>query len=98
MKEILYLSVTNDHPLAECKEIYLKDLKDLTLILHSRIGFWYDLCKEKMIRPNFILQEDFDQAYLPDTSFSIYPGTSILCGQCAVHWPHPMHEAGPCSA
>lgn len=71
MKEILYLSVTKDHPLADCKEIYLKDLKDLTLILYSKIGFWYDLCKEKMIRPNFILQEDFDQFMMLTQSSSL---------------------------
>ncbi|OUP85850.1 hypothetical protein B5F07_04090 [Lachnoclostridium sp. An169] len=60
-EEILYLAVPKDHPLARHKELYLRDLKNLTIILHSRIGFWYDLCRREMVNPNFILQDDLDQ-------------------------------------
>lgn len=61
MKENLYLAVPEGHELADSKELYLKDLKNLTIILHSRIGFWYDLCMREMVNPDFILQDDFDQ-------------------------------------
>lgn len=61
MKENLYLAVPEDHELSGCRELYLKDLKNLTIILHSRIGFWYDLCMREMVNPDFILQDDFDQ-------------------------------------
>lgn len=61
MKENLYLAVPEDHELADSKELYLKDLKNLTIILHSRIGFWYDLCMREMVNPDFILQDDFEQ-------------------------------------
>lgn len=59
-KEALYLSVPSDHPLARYESLYLKDLKDMTLILHSEIGFWYPLCKEKMTNPNLIGQKRFE--------------------------------------
>lgn len=61
MEEHLYLAVPETHELAKYREIFLKDLKDLTVILHSRIGFWYDLCKREMVNPNFIMQENFEQ-------------------------------------
>ncbi len=61
MKENLYLAVPEDHELSGYRKLYLKDLKDLTIILHSRIGFWYDLCMREMVNPDFILQDDFDQ-------------------------------------
>ncbi len=59
-KEALYLSVPFTHPLAGCESLYLKDLKDMTLILHSEIGFWYPLCEEKMTHPNLISLNRFE--------------------------------------
>ena len=61
-----------EHELAGCSELYLRDLKDFTIILHSRIGFWYDLCVREMINPNFIMQDDFDQ-YMTLASSSSLP-------------------------
>ena len=61
MEENLYLSVPLGHELERFDELYLKDLKNLTIILHSRIGFWYDLCMREMENPNFIMQDDFNQ-------------------------------------
>lgn len=72
MEENLYLSVPHGHELTGCSELYLKDLKDMTIILHSRIGFWYDLCVREMVNPNFIMQDDFEQ-YLTLASSSSLP-------------------------
>lgn len=72
IEEKLYLSVPREHELAGCSELHLRDLKDLTIILHSRIGFWYDLCVREMINPNFIMQDDFDQ-YMTLASSSSLP-------------------------
>lgn len=71
INERLYLAVPEDHELAGNSGVYLKDLKDMTLILHSRIGFWLDLCRQKMINPNFIFQEDMN-------NFSILTNSSTL--------------------
>ena len=71
-EEKLYLAVPDDHELASCSELYLKDLKNLTIILHSRIGFWYDLCMREMENPNFIMHDDFDQ-FITLTSPSTLP-------------------------
>ena len=58
--ESLYLTVPAAHELAVYNEVYLRDLENLTTILSTNIGFWYDLCKNKMVNPNFILMEKFE--------------------------------------
>ncbi len=58
--ESLYLTVPATHELAVYNEVYLRDLENLTTILSTNIGFWYDLCKNKMVNPNFILMEKFE--------------------------------------
>lgn len=59
-KEKLYLSVPPAHPLASASGIWLKDLSGLSLLLYSSIGFWYDLCMEKIHNPRFLLQTDLE--------------------------------------
>ena len=57
--EKLYLVVPQTHPLAKHEGIRLKELEGQSILLFSRIGFWYELCKEKIPHPRFILQDDF---------------------------------------
>ena len=52
--------VPSTHPLAKHeKGIRLKELEGQSILLFSQIGFWYELCKEKIPHPRFILQDDF---------------------------------------
>ncbi|MBQ9662631.1 MAG: LysR family transcriptional regulator [Oscillospiraceae bacterium] len=58
--EKLFLVVPSTHPLAKHeKGIRLKELEGQSILLFSQIGFWYELCKEKIPHPRFILQDDF---------------------------------------
>ena len=57
--EKLYLVVPQTHPLAKHEGIRLKDLEGQSILLFSQIGFWYELCKEKIPHPRFIMQDDF---------------------------------------
>ena len=58
--EKLYLVVPQTHPLAKHeKGILLRDLEGQSILLFSQIGFWYELCIEKIPHPRFIMQDDF---------------------------------------
>ena len=55
----IYMVVPQTHPLAKHEGIRLKDLEGQSILLFSQIGFWYELCKEKIPHPRFIMQDDF---------------------------------------
>lgn len=58
--EKLFLVVPQTHPLSKHeKGIFLKELEGHSILLFSQIGFWYELCKEKIPYPRFIMQDDF---------------------------------------
>lgn len=56
--EKLFLAVPKNHPFAEKEGIYLEELNGKKILLYSKIGFWYDLCKEKAPQARFLLQCD----------------------------------------
>ena len=56
--ERLYISLSQEHPLADSKGIYLEQLNGRHVLLYSKIGFWYDLCMEKIPQAKFILQHE----------------------------------------
>lgn len=58
-KEQLYLSIHPGHPLAAKKEIELKDLADLTMLIRSDLGIWQSLV-ETLTQTNFIVQKDWE--------------------------------------
>lgn len=58
--EKLFLAVPPAHPLATAHGLWLRDLAGQSLLLYSSIGFWYDLCQEKIPNPRFLLQNDMD--------------------------------------
>lgn len=55
--EKLYVSLPPAHPLAEHKELSLSDLNGQSMLILSKIGFWYDICKSKMPDSMFLIQE-----------------------------------------
>lgn len=56
--EKLFISLPPGHPLAKSAGIYLRELNGLSVLIYSKIGFWYDLCVEKAPRAHFLLQND----------------------------------------
>ena len=56
--EKLFFSLPKKHPLAKKKALYLKDMDGATMLLYSKIGFWYDLCKREMPKARFLLQNN----------------------------------------
>lgn len=57
-QEHLYISLPPSHPLADHKSLSLSDLNGQSMLILSKIGFWYDLCKAKMPDSLFLVQEE----------------------------------------
>ena len=58
--EKLFIAMPVTNPLAGHKGIWLKDLEGVSILLFSQIGFWHDLCLEKIPHPRFLMQDDFN--------------------------------------
>ncbi|MBQ3346679.1 MAG: LysR family transcriptional regulator [Synergistaceae bacterium] len=58
--EQIYISLPPEHSLSSREGIYPDELNGQTMLLYSAIGFWHDLCAEKMPDSKFLLQNDFD--------------------------------------
>ena len=56
--EKLFISLLPEHPLAKSAGIFLEELNGLSVLLYSKIGFWYDLCVKKAPRARFLMQTD----------------------------------------
>lgn len=57
-EENLYVSLPPAHPLALRKSISLSDLDGQSILLFSQVGFWFDICKEKMPNSFFLAQDN----------------------------------------
>ena len=58
MKENLAVCVPPDHVLAGYKEVSFDVLNGYTFQLGTRLGFWDDMCREKMPASRFLVQTD----------------------------------------
>ena len=58
MKENLAVCVPSSHALAEYKELSFEVLNGYNFLLGTRLGFWDDLCREKMPASRFLVQTD----------------------------------------
>lgn len=59
LREQIYISVPNAHPLAAKQELHSADLA-LCSILTFDLGFWVPLCREKLPNTSFLIQTDAD--------------------------------------
>ena len=57
-EEHLYISLPPAHPLSGHKSLTLNDLNGQSILILSKIGFWYDICKAKMPDSLFLVQEE----------------------------------------
>lgn len=58
-EEQLYITLPKAHPMAGRDGIWLKELANMNILLFSQIGFWYELCLEKIPNPQFLMQNDY---------------------------------------
>jgi len=61
-KEKLYFSLPPAHPLSGAQGLYFKDIDGESILLFSQIGFWRDVCRNKMPLTHALVQteqEDF---------------------------------------
>ena len=56
--ETLYFSLAPDHPLADSKALFFKNLDGQTMLLYSKIGVWYPMHLETQPHTHFILQDN----------------------------------------
>lgn len=57
-REKLFLAMPPNHKFAEKNGVYLSELNGEKILLYSKIGFWYELCKEKAPNAKFLVQND----------------------------------------
>lgn len=63
-KEQLYFSLPPAHPLSGSKGLYFKDIDGESILLFSQIGFWREVCRQKMPLTRALVQteqEDFQE-------------------------------------
>lgn len=59
MHENLFLSVPEGHPLAARASIDLSEVDGETFLLYTGIGFWRDLCRDRLPNARFVEQDDY---------------------------------------
>ncbi len=57
-KEQLFLSLPFSHPLAERDALTLREIDGQNLLLYTKIGFWYELCCEKLPNAHFLMMSE----------------------------------------
>lgn len=58
MTETLYLAVPHAHPLARFDEIQFKDFNGYNILLLDGIGFWEEVCRERLPASRLLRQSD----------------------------------------
>lgn len=58
MSEGLHLCVKRDHPLAARESVTLADINGFNFLLGSDLGFWNDICRERLTASRFLVQDD----------------------------------------
>ena len=55
-EEQLYITLPKNHPLAGRKGVSFDDLRGTRILLSGNIGFWMDLCLEKLVASDLFVQ------------------------------------------
>ncbi|MBR2594059.1 MAG: LysR family transcriptional regulator [Firmicutes bacterium] len=58
--EQLYISITENHPLAEKECVAFEDLKDMRILMSGNIGFWMSVCKKHFPEESLLIQRNAD--------------------------------------
>lgn len=60
MEERIYLSVTEDHPLAASEGVTFDKMRGLRILVSRGIGFWMDICRQHLAEPNLLVQDSLE--------------------------------------
>lgn len=58
--EKLYVTLPQSHPLAERESVSFDNLKDTRILVSAGVGFWMNVCREKMPEDNLLIQKNHD--------------------------------------
>lgn len=60
MEEQIYISISNDHPLARQSSVSFSDLSGIRILVSTHIGFWMDICKKHLNTSDLLVQNNAD--------------------------------------
>ena len=60
MEEQIYISISNDHPLARQSSVSFSDLSGIRILVSAHIGFWMDICKKYLNTSDLLVQNNPD--------------------------------------
>ena len=60
MEEQIYISISNDHPLARQSSVSFSDLSGIRILVSAHIGFWMDICKKYLNTSDLLVQNNAD--------------------------------------
>ena len=49
-----------DNPLAKKECVSFEELKGIRILMDGNVGFWMDICREKLSRDDLLVQSSFD--------------------------------------
>ena len=56
MEEQIYLSIAEDHPLAQKESVTFEEMKGLRILVSQNIGFWMDVTKKHLPETDLLIQ------------------------------------------
>ncbi|WKY46660.1 LysR family transcriptional regulator [Eubacteriaceae bacterium ES3] len=60
LEEQLYISIPEDHPLATQDYVSFQDLLGIRILVSGGVGFWMNVCKEKLSSSDLLVQSNMD--------------------------------------
>ena len=60
MQEQLFISIAEDHPLAKKESVSFEELKGLRILMDGNVGFWMEVCRDKLSQEDLLIQNRFD--------------------------------------
>ena len=60
MDEQIYISISNDHPIAQQETVTFEELSGIRILVSGSIGFWMDICKKHLAASDLLVQSSAD--------------------------------------
>lgn len=60
LDESIYVSLPAGHPLADRKSVTFEELSGIRILMHSGVGFWMSVCREKLDASDLLVQSSMD--------------------------------------